>query len=277
MNTTDMNDSHRRWCAERKADLAAPDSWLGLVGLFWLEPGENAVGHAPDCGIVLPFGPDRLGSLWVAVDEVTWQPEPASGAQVAGCGERIAGRQRLSTDRAGTPSEIVCGALVLIVIERDGRLAVRIRNRNWSVGKQAVQLDYFDYDPAWKIDASWEALAQPLNTTVPNVSGELKQVAVTHQAAFTVAGQVVKLLPMSVGDNEVFFVFRDHTSGRQTYGAGRFLKVPVAVNGKISLDFNFAYNPPCAFTAFATCPLPPPENWLPFAVAAGEKKWEQEF
>lgn len=118
--------------------------------------------------------------------------------------------------------------------------------------------------------------------TVPNVSGDLTTVMVAHQAVFEMDGKLVTLLPVSVSDKEVFFVFRDHSSGRATYGAGRFLKAPAptretsagpAVDGKIYLDFNFACNPPCAFTPFATCPLPPPENWLPFAVPAGEKKW----
>ena len=110
---------------------------------------------------------------------------------------------------------------------------------------------------------------------VPNVSGDLATVTVAHQALFERDGRRLTLLPMAVGEHEVFFVFRDQTSGRETYGAGRFLRVPApaTVNGKITLDFNFACNPPCAFTPFATCPLPPPENWLPFAVPAGEKKW----
>jgi uncharacterized protein (DUF1684 family) len=108
---------------------------------------------------------------------------------------------------------------------------------------------------------------------VPDVTGDLKMVGVTHQAVFEVADQKVALLPMSVGEKEVFFIFRDRTSGRETYGAGRFLKADTPHDGTITLDFNRAYNPPCAFTAFATCPLPPAENWLPFAIPAGEKKW----
>ena len=131
----------------------------------------------------------------------------------------------------------------------------------------------YDYDPAWVIDADWQVLAQPLVIEVPNLAGDLKPVAVTHQAVFEVAGERVTLLPMSVSEQEVFFVFRDRSSGRETYGAGRFLKAVPPVGGRIRLDFNFAFNPPCAFTAFATCPLPPPENWLPFTVPAGERKW----
>jgi len=269
----DMQSAHRRWRVERQAELAAPGSWLGMVGLFWLEPGENTVGHAPDCAVCLPFGPDRLGSLWVEADKVAWQSVPESGVAITGGGELLDSRQNLVTDRDGAPSELVSGSLVLIVIEREGRLAARVRNGDWAAGKRVAELAGYDYDPAWKIEAAWEPLVPPRNMTVPNMSGDFKQVEVTHQAVFTVAGQVVTLLPMSVGDKEVFFVFRDRTSGRETYGAGRFLKVPVAVDGKISLDFNFAYNPPCAFTPFATCPLPPPENWLPFTVPAGEKQW----
>ncbi len=273
---------HHRWQVAQQAELAAPDSWLGLSGLFWLEAGENAVGHAGNSTVWLPFGPDRLGSLWVDGSEVAWQPTPTSGVGIVGTGELIDERRQLRTDRDVAPSEVISGSLVLIVIEREGRLAARVRNRDWAAGKQVAERTYYDYDPAWKIEAAWESLAEPLTMTVPNMSGDFKQVQVTQQAVFTVGGQAVTLLPMSVGDKEVFFVFRDRTSGRETYGAGRFLKVPVATietkagpggNGKICLDFNFAYNPPCAFTPFATCPLPPPENWLPFAVAAGEKQW----
>ena len=274
--------AHQRWQAAQQAELAAPDSWLGLIGLFWLEAGENTVGHAPECAVCLPLGPGRLGSLWVDGSEVAWQSTPACSVEIAGAGELIGERRQLHTDRDGAPSAVISGSLVLIVIEREGRLAARVRNLDWAAGTQVAGRTYYDYDLAWKIEAGWESLAEPLTMTVPNMSGEFKQVEVTHQAVFTVAGQAVTLLPMSVGDKEVFFVFRDRSSGRETYGAGRFLKVPVAtmeakagprVDGKISLDFNFAYNPPCAFTPFATCPLPPPENWLPFAVLAGEQKW----
>ncbi len=106
---------------------------------------------------------------------------------------------------------------------------------------------------------------------VPNVTGELQTVDVGFKAVFEYSGTLIELLPMSVKD-DVFFVFRDRTSGRETYGAGRFLKAELPVNGEIVLDFNRAYNPPCAFTPFATCPLPPAENWLPFPVDAGEMK-----
>ena len=257
-----MLDDVKQWQAQRHAELSAPDSWLGLVGLFWLEPGTNRVGSGDDCLVRLPGGPAHLGDLLWANDAVLWQP--VGGAALA-----------LATDRDGAPTVVEFQNWSFFVADRSIRLAARVRDRDWVAHRPFDGLDYFDVDPAWRIEAEWQPLSPPLTMEVPNVSGDLKMVEVTHQAVFEVAGQKLALLPMSVGANEAFFVFRDRTSGRETYGAGRFLKANAPVDGKITLDFNRAYNPPCAFTAFATCPLPPPENWLPFAIPAGEKKWRK--
>lgn len=255
-----MQDDLNAWQAQRNAELSAPESWLGLVGLFWLEPGTNRVGSDAATAVTLPSGPAHLGDLHWAGDRLTWQP--------------VGGTVReLDTDRLGQPSTVDHENLSFFVVDRDGRLAVRVRDRAWAAKQAFVGLDYFPFDPALVVEAVWQPLAEPLTMDVPNVAGDLKTVEVAYQAIFAVAGQTVALLPMSVGESEVFFVFRDRSSGKETYGAGRFLKVCPAVDGKITLDFNRAYNPPCAFTPFATCPLPPPENWLPFAVLAGEKKW----
>ena len=256
----EMSDDIERWQAQRTAELAAPSSWLGLVGLFWLQPGVNRVGSSPECAVVLPGGPAVLGSLNWAARGVVWQP--TGGPE-----------QMLATDRDGAPTVVDFENLSFFVVDREGQLAVRVRDREWATRKPFAGLDYYPFDAAWQIEADWQAIDPPQLIEVPTVTGELKPVAVTHRAVFEHAGQVVALLPMSVGDKEVFFVFGDQTSGRETYGAGRFLKANRTVDGKILLDFNRAFNPPCAFTPFATCPLPPPDNWLPFPVAAGEKKW----
>lgn len=246
------------WRQARQAELSGPDSWLGLVGLFWLTPGLNAVGSATDAKVRLPGGPPRLGNLLWAGGRVIWQPATGEACE-------------LQTDLAGAPTPVTFEHLVFFIVDREGQLAARVRDRDWSAKQPFVGLDYFPHDPAWEIAADWQSLSPPLCLEVPNVSGELKSVEVVHQAVFTLAGQVIRLLPVSESENEVFFVFRDLSSGKATYGAGRFLKAQAAVNGRLSLDFNRAYNPPCAFTPFATCPLPPPENWLPVAVPAGEK------
>ena len=254
-----MLDDVKQWQARRQAELSAPDSWLGLVGLFWLAPGTNRVGSGDDCLVRLPGGPAHLGDLLWADESLLWQPLG---------GEALA----LATDRDGAPTVVEFQNWSFFVADRSIRLAARVRDRDWVAHRPFDGLDYFDVDPAWRIEAEWQPLSPPLTMEVPNVSGDLKMVEVTHQAVFEVAGQKLALLPMSVGANEAFFVFRDRTSGRETYGAGRFMKARIGADGMAVLDFNRAYSPPCAFTPFATCPLPPAENWLPVAVTAGKKK-----
>lgn len=250
-----------QWRAARQAELAGPDSWLGLLGLFWLDVGRSTVGTVAGSTVLLPSGPAHLGDLLCEAGGVRWLP--AEGDE-----------QRLATDRLGQPGIVECGDLAFFIVEREGRFAVRLRNRAWAKGQPFGGVRCYPESPDWVIEAAWQPLDPPLCLEVPNVTGKLKPVSVAFKAVFEVAGQVVELLPMSVGEHEVFFVFRDRPSGRETYGAGRFLKASVPHEGKIRLDFNRAFNPPCAFTPFATCPLPPPENWLPFAVPAGELKWE---
>lgn len=268
----DIGAAHGRWLERRRAELAGPESWLGLIGLFWLEPGDNAVGSGDGCAVRLPTGPERLGCLRLTDGEAIWLPAVSAGAAVEGGRPAGTGAWYLASDQDGNPSRVVAGDLAFSLIARDGRLAVRLRDRNWAARRTFPGIPCFAFAPEWRIVARWQPLLPPVALEVPNVSGELRTVTVDYQALFTVDGQAVRLLPMAVDDREVFFVFRDRSSGRETYGAGRFLKAQPAVDGSITLDFNRAFNPPCAFTAFATCPLPPPENWLPFVVPAGERK-----
>jgi len=271
---TDLEQRQLAWQQRRHDELAAPDSWLGLIALTWLEPGANSVGTAPECAVSLPVGPALLGHLVVTGTAVAWRPAGGVVAPVAGGGAEAGPEVSLATDRDGVPSTVSWGDLRFFVIERDGRLAVRLRDRAWAARQPLAELAYFPFAPAWRIEADWQAVEPPLTMQVPNVSGDLKEVTVGWQAMFRHGDQWVTLLPMEVGDDHVFFIFRDGTSGRISYGAGRFLRTRPARDGKIMLDFNRAYNPPCAFTPFATCPLPPPENWLPFPVEAGEKKYQ---
>lgn len=251
------------WQARRQEELSAPDSWLGLIALIWLEPGSNSVGSSPDCTVVLPKGPPLLGHLAVAGTVVTWMPAEGTAEALS-----------LSTDHEGEPSVVTWGDLAFFVIEREGRLAVRLRDRGWASRQPFAGLEYFPFAREWRVAADWLPLDPPQTMEVPNVTGELKRVRVDWQAVFDYDGHEVTLLPMTVAEDHVFFIFRDGTSGRESYGAGRFLRARPAEEGRIVLDFNRAYNPPCAFTPFATCPLPPPENWLPFPIRAGEKKYK---
>lgn len=254
-----MSETLAEWQSARRAELSSPESWLGMRGLFWLEPGVNRVGSGEDARVRLPEGPAHLGDVVWDDERITWHP--------------IAGIvQVLVTDRLGPATTVDHENLSFFIVDREGRLAARVRDRAWAETQPFPGLHYFPAAAEWRKEASWQMLDTPIAMEVPNVSGELKTVTVTHQAVFEHGGEMVALLPMSVSEREVFFVFRDRTSGRQTYGAGRFLKASPPVDGQLTVDFNRAFNPPCAFTPFATCPLPPPENWLNMAVLAGECK-----
>ncbi|GBG02687.1 hypothetical protein AZSI13_20140 [Azospira sp. I13] len=258
---------HQGWRQRRLAELTAADGWPGLIGLFWLEPGANVVGWGEDCTVRLPAEVAEAANLGViewsgeTVESVRWRP-------------REGDPQTLLIDAKGAPTTVAWGDYRFTVIARDGRLAVRLRDLAWQARRPFPGIDCFDYDPAWRIEARWETLAESLTMEVPTVTGELKSVQVGYRAVFEIQGQTLALLPMEVTGESVFFVFRDGSSGRLTYGAGRFLRTAAPEHGRLVLDFNRAYNPPCAFTPFATCPLPPPENWLPLAILAGEKKFQ---
>lgn len=256
-------EAHAAWQAARYDEMSGAESWLGLIGLYWLKPGRNALGSASDAVIQLPDGPAWQGDVCWQEGQLYWQT--ADGVCTP-----------LQTDALGPATAVDLENYRFFVVDRDGQLAVRLRDLAWAKRSSFAGLNYFPYADAWCIEAAWEDLAAPCTMAVPNVSGDLKVIEVRQQAVFRVSDERVTLLPMSVSPTEVFFVLRDRTSGKETYGAGRFLKAAPAVDGRMTLDFNFAYNPPCAFTAFATCPLPPAENWLAFPVRAGEMRYTGE-
>lgn len=253
--------AHARWQQRRYDELAAPDSWLGLCGLFWLNEGDNRVGAEADSDVVIPAGAPHVGLLRVRGMLVHWLPVEGKSVD-------------LQTDRDGAPTTVNLEKHDFFIAERDGRLAARVRDPQWAEHQPFSGLSYLPYDPAWVIDAKWLPLDPPQTMELPNVLGELRPVSVAFCAQFMFQGELVSLLPVSVDEEGAFFVFRDRTSGRESYGAGRFLRAR-PTGSQIRLDFNRAYNPPCAFTPFATCPLPPPENWLQFQVMVGELAWEK--
>ena len=278
---------HQAWRQAREAELSGPESWLGLAGLYWLEPGANPVGSAGENGVILPRGPARLGTLeWEGEAGVYWRPaspgetrrEPGgAGAAASADGSPVPADpwdQPLADDREGRPDRVCLGNLVFFLIRRGERLGVRVRDMDWAATRPFAGVPAYPFDPAWRLTGRWEPLVPPQTLLVPDVTGEERPVTVDHGARFTVAGEDCQLLPQSVGPDGVLLVFRERGSGRETYGGGRFLHCPPPEGGRILLDFNRAYNPPCAFTPFATCPLPPPENWLPLAIPAGERKWD---
>ncbi|MGN6312569.1 MAG: DUF1684 domain-containing protein [Rhodanobacteraceae bacterium] len=271
-----MDDYSReieQWRAQRIARLNAPDGWLSLTGLHWLEPGPNTLGSAADNAIVLATAPAHLGSIeWRADGSLVLQLASGSDALVDG---EMKSEAALRDDLEPNPTRISFGSVNFIVIDRGGRKALRVRDSKAETRTQFAGIESFPVDPAWRIVADWKPFDPPQMLETANVIGQMEKYPVPGKAVFERDGRTHELLPVIEvpGDRQLFLIFADATSGRETYGAARFLYADPPQAGKIVLDFNKAYNPPCAFTAFATCPLAPPENRLDLRVTAGEKKY----
>jgi uncharacterized protein (DUF1684 family) len=259
--------------AARLDALKAPGGWLSLIGLEWLQPGANRIGSAPDNDIVLKAGPAHLGTVTVDNDgTVAIELAKGSGALVDG---REVQRATL-VDDGGTgrkATEVRFGSANFFVISRDGKKALRVKDENADSRQHFKGLDYFAIDPSWRVVADWVPFDPPHELEIGNVLGTIDKEKVPGKAVFVRDGHTYELYPIQEEPDSLFFVFADRTSGKETYGAARFLDTPLAKDGKLVLDFNEARNPPCAFTPYATCPLAPPENRLDVRVTAGEKKY----
>lgn len=259
----------------RVAELQKPDGWLTLVGLHFLPAGESTIGRAKDNTVALAAGPARLGRVTLAADgAVTLAMAAGVDAQVEGKPVRVA--QLKPGEGKVKPTMVTVGTVSLFAIERGGKKALRVKDSASPRRTQFAGLDYFATDPGWRIEARWVAFEKSRMVPITNALGQTAPEPVPGKAVFERGGRTYELLPIDEGrDVPLFFVISDATSGKESYGAGRFLYVPWPTEGAktIVLDFNLAENPPCAFTPFATCPLPPKENRLPFAVAAGEKNY----
>jgi uncharacterized protein (DUF1684 family) len=264
-----------KWRAEREARLTGETGWLTVAGLSWLKEGENRLGAEPGSEVALPdeSAPARAGVVELKDRRVRVRLAP--GVQASLGGKPVRGTVELRADTSGTPDVLQLGRLSLLVIERGGRLAIRLRDRESAARKSFRGLSWYDVDERWRVEARFVPYDPPKEIKVPNVLGRSEPMPSPGRAEFVIDGRPVSLdgVLESPDAPEIFFIFRDRTSGVETYGAGRFLYAPRPVAGRLMLDFNKAYNPPCAFTAFATCPLPPPQNALPVPVRAGEKAY----
>lgn len=272
----DWQEAVAAWKQARHERLERPDGWLTLVGLSWLKLGDHRVGSDAASAVLLPAGkaPETVGVLTVEAGKVTFQAAP--GVVVTSAGKPIA-TQVLVTDHDGDPTILEHGPLSFFVIERAGRLAVRVRDREAETLKEFAGLDYYPLDPKWRLDARFEPAAEIREIPIPNAVGYDEPIKSPGHVVFAVDGKEFRLLALDdTGDGRLFLVFGDPTNGAETYGGGRFLYTDPPRAGKVVVDFNRAYNPPCVFTPFATCPLPPKGNKLPFPIRAGEKKYAHE-
>lgn len=253
------------WRTQRYAALQREIGWLTLAGLGWLREGENRVGSAADADIVLPSGRPIAGTLTVAGDRVVatgdFRHDGAPARELP-----------LASDQAGDPTMLELGALRLCVIERGGRLAVRCWDTDADLRRSFAGIDHWPVDAAWRVDARFEA-NPGRRIMVPDVIGVDEEEASPGDVTFGVDGVLHRLEALEGGDRgELWLVFGDATNGDETYGGGRFLYTDAPdADGRVIVDFNRAYNPPCVFTPHATCPLPWPANRLPIRIEAGER------
>jgi uncharacterized protein (DUF1684 family) len=255
--------------AEEIKDLKS--NWLVLAGLFWLKPGANSFGTASSNPIVLPAGtaPAKAGALELNGDEVTLKMEPGVAATINNQPVMTA---KLQPDISGKPTVVALGRLRMHVIQRGKRVGIRLKDLQNPALRNFTSLHFYPIDSAYRVTASWVPSDGKRTVDVPNVLGDLSAETVPGEARFVLDGQKLTLTALG-GDaaKGLFFVFSDTTAKTDTYPAGRFLEADAVKDGTVVLDFNKAYNPPCAVTPYATCPIAPKENRLAVAIPAGEK------
>jgi uncharacterized protein (DUF1684 family) len=265
-------DAHRStveaWRRERYAALRRDIGWLTLAGLGWLKEGVNRIGADADNDVVLPSGPPHAGTVSVtdagvrADGQFTHQGRPA---------EDLA----LVNDQQGEPTMLELGPLRLCVIERGGNLAIRTWDTEAAARRGFTGIDHWPVDLAWRLDARFEPTRER-TVPVPDVLGTVEDEPSPGEVAFEVDGVTHRLQALEGGPRgELWLVFGDATNGHETYKGGRFLYTAAPdADGRVVVDFNRAYNPPCVFSPYATCPLPWPENRLPIRIEAGERSYD---
>ncbi len=263
------------WRAKRVASLKKEDGWLTLVGLFWLHEGQNAFGVDPKTNrIVFPEakGGKALGSLDLSGGVVTLRAWPDAGLTVGG---RPAATMALRSDAEGEPTLLRRGSVSFYLVRRGKRFGVRVKDSRSPALLAFHGIESYPIDLKWRFDARFDAYPAGKTIAVPNILGSIEQEKSPGAVVFRLGGREFRIDAVAEsGTEDLFLIFGDQTNGIETYGGGRFLyAAPPDMNGRVVLDFNKAYNPPCVFTPYATCPLPPAQNRLGIRIEAGEKTY----
>lgn len=264
------------WRAGRVQRLTKPDGWLSLVGMHWLEVGNTRVGAAADNGTRLAVGPAHLGVLTLGKDgQLSFHPEVGAEVIIDGQPAAAATALRSDADLNVEPTVVAFnkGDASFIVIKRGGRYALRVRDALSPNRSKFAGIQYFDIDPAFRVSARFNAHPPGTKIGITNVLGMVEPMDNPGTITFTRDGKPYTLEAVDEGDHQLFLMYADRTSGHESYPAARFLYADYPdPRGNTIVDFNKGYSPPCAFTDFATCPLPPTSNRLDLAITAGEKK-----
>ena len=256
-----------KWKAELVQDRK--DNWLPLAGLFWLKPGANTFGTASDNAIVLPSGPEHAGSFQFQDGNASVELHPGVEAKIEG---KVVHAAKLASDALEKPTVIELGSLRMHVIERGKRVGIRVKDLNSSAVRSYTGPVFFPLDMNYRVTATFVPSDGKKAVEVPNVLGDVTPVPIAGEVQFELNGQKLTLTATGGDPSKgLGFVIADQTSKTETYPGGRFLDTDPVAGGKVVLDFNRAYSPPCSVTPYATCPLAPKENRLPVAISAGEK------
>ena len=269
--------SEGEWRAERRAGLVAEDGWASLVGLHWLELRAHYVGSGATSGIRLALGPPKLGLLQRESGRVFFTPEAGVPVMLDDAkATPVSRRVELRDDRDPEPQGLLFdeGRGRLSLVQRSGRQAVRVKHADAPARLGFGQIDYWPVDAGWLLEARFVPHPAGRTIEIANIVGGVDPIPNPGTVEFSREGVDYRLEALEGADGGLFLVLADRTSGHGSYGPGRYLDTAAPdAQGRLTLNFNRAYNPPCAFTAYATCPLPPPENRLDLAVTAGEKSY----
>ncbi len=260
------------WHAGRVARLSAEDGWLTLIGRDWLNPGENTLGSAPGSTVLLPdwAAPAKAGLFIVEGSTVRFKPLPGSGLLLNG---KPAVEAVLKSDATGKADVLQAGRVSFYLIQRGAKVGVRVKDPEAPTRKAFHGVPRYPVNAAWRVEADFIPYNPPQTRAISTVLGTSEPMTTPGLLRFKLGGREVTLEPMLEDPEhpQLFIIFKDTTSTKGTYPAGRFLYADMPKDGKVVLDFNRAINPPCAFSNFATCPLPPKQNQLEMDIMAGEK------
>lgn len=253
-----------QWHQKRVENLKKSDSWLSLAGLFWLEQGENTFGTEKSNKIIFPNGEPQMGKFILEGDSVKLVISP--GVKILVDGTEL--QQTNLKDDTEKATLMTYKSLLWYIIKRDDKIGIRLKDSENEILKNFTGIPRFPVNSDWKFEAEWIAYNPVKIIEIPNILGQIEKDTCYGKIVFKKDGKEYILEPQ--GKDELFIVYADETNGEETYGAGRFLYASRKDN-KVELDFNKSYNPPCSFTKYATCPLPPDQNRLKLKVTAGER------
>ncbi len=259
---------------ERETNLKKDGSWLTVAGLYWLREGESTVGADPENDFVLPegTGPAMVGAFTYENGKVSFRANDGVTVVQKGKDEKPV---KTATLEPGEKNAVALGKLSMWVHASGPRLAIRLRDLDSPIRKEFTGLHWFPVEPAYRVTAKFTPHPKPKDVEVLNMLGDIELYQSPGVVDFELQGQAIRMEPVSYSDGGLWFIFKDQTSGKETYPSARFLRADDPKDGKVVVDFNKAYNPPCAFNPFTTCPMPPKENRLKVRVEAGEQNYKK--